>query len=235
METERKAHPYDDTDVIDERAPRANQAVVATVAFAGVAFGWPLAWALMGLQLAIGLTFGRRWCLPCRMYFELIQPRFGEGDLEDSRAPRLANQMGVVFLGGAALAWWLGAPTVGLILGAMVGALAALAATIGFCLGCEIYRFGARMRGVSARDGGADRSIDPADFGGFEAERTHIQFTHPLCSDCFSWERRLREDSSPLVQLDVRERPEIAEKYGIAVVPTIVAVGPQGNILERVA
>lgn len=235
MPTEPRAHPYRDTEVIDARAPRTNQAVVAIVAGAGAIFGWPLAWALMGLQLAVGLTFGRAWCIPCRLYFELIQPRIGEGELEDARAPRLANQMGVVFLSSAAAAWWLGAPAAGTALGVIVAALAGLAATTGFCAGCEIYRLIARFKGVSARTAGGDDALDPADFGGLGAERTHVQFTHPLCSECLTWERRLLAAGMPLVKIDVRERPEIARKYGIALVPTVVAVGPEGDVLERLA
>ncbi|MGI8727091.1 MAG: DUF4395 family protein [Solirubrobacterales bacterium] len=235
MPTAPRAHPYRDTDVIDVRAPRTNQAVVAVVALGGVIFGWPLAWALMSLQLAIGLTFGRAWCVPCRFYFELIQPRMGEGELEDSRAPRLANQMGVVFLSSAAVAWWLGAPALGAALGAMVAALAALAAITGFCAGCELYRLRARLRGISSRTSDLEGSLDPADFGGLGAARTHIQFTHPLCSECITWEQRLRAEESPLVKLDVRERPELARKYGIVLVPTVIAVGPEGDVLERLA
>ena len=49
--------------------------------------GWWWLLALLALQLALGLTLGRRCCLPCLAYFELIQPRFGEGPLEDSRPP----------------------------------------------------------------------------------------------------------------------------------------------------
>src|SRR3954454_17513704 len=74
----RTADPWRDTDVIDERAPRFNQAFVGIVALLGAIFGWPLAWALMSAQLLIGLTLGRRFCLPCLAYFELVQPRFGE-------------------------------------------------------------------------------------------------------------------------------------------------------------
>src|SRR5918992_5562002 len=95
---ERVAHPYDDTTVIDARAPRFNQAVVGIVALLAVTTGpwWLL--ALLAAQLAIGLTIGRRYCLPCLAYFELVQPRFGEGPLEDSRPPRFANLVGTVFL-----------------------------------------------------------------------------------------------------------------------------------------
>ena len=35
-------------------------------------------------------------------------------------------------------------------------------------------------------------------------------------------EAALRERSSPLLTLDVRERPELARKYGVAIVPTVV-------------
>lgn len=228
-----QAHPYRDTDVIDERAPRFNQTVVGLVALAGAAFGWPLAWALMAAQLLIGLSFGRRFCITCVFYFEVLQPRFGEGRLEDSRAPRLANQMGVAFLGAAAAAWWLGAPALGTVLGLMVAALALLAAATGFCAGCEIYRLQAKLRGISPRH--HDR-IDPADVDGIaESSRTVLQFTHPLCTECRELSSELAAGPHPLVELDVRERPELARKYGIAIVPTAVAVGPDGSVLARIA
>jgi hypothetical protein len=229
----RGADPYRDLDVIDERAPRTNQAVVGLVALAGVVFGWPLAWALMGLQLLVGLTLGRRFCLPCRLYFDLLQPRFGEGRLEDSRAPRLANIIGTVFLGGAALAWWAGAETLATVLGAIVAALALLAAVTGLCVGCELYRIGARLRGISP--GRADR-IDPSDLvGAGGAARTVVSFTHPLCTDCRELADSLAAGPDPLVLIDVREQPALARKYGIAIVPTAFAVGADGTVLERLA
>ena len=98
---ERAADPYVDTSVIDARAPRFNQAVVGLLSLVAVTTGpwWLL--ALLALQLAIGLTLGRRWCLPCLAYFELVQPRFGEGQLEDARPPRFANLVGLIVLTAA--------------------------------------------------------------------------------------------------------------------------------------
>jgi hypothetical protein len=218
--------------VIDERAPRFNQAVTGLVALLGAVFGWPLAWALMSAQLAIGLTLGRRFCLPCAAYFVLVQPRLGEGRLEDSRPPRLANVMGAVFLGSAAAAWWLGAPTVGTVLGFLVAALAWLAASSGYCVGCEIYRLTARLRGISPTHHG---QIDLRDLNGLGGAGAYVEFTHPLCSDCQVWEDRLRSEPQPLLTLDVSERPDLARKYGVAIVPTVLRVGRDGLVLERLA
>ena len=131
---ERAAEPYVDTSVIDARAPRFNQTVVGLLSLVAVTTGpwWLL--ALLGLQLIVGLTFGRRWCLPCLAYFELVQPRLGEGPLEDSRPPRFANIVGAVFLSAASLAFAGGLETVGAALGGIVAVLALLAATTGLCV-----------------------------------------------------------------------------------------------------
>ncbi len=143
----RRADPYRDTDVIDARAPRFNQATVGILALVAVLTGWWFLLALLGAQLIVGLLFGRRYCLPCVAYFELVQPRFGEGPLEDSRPPRFANIVGAVFLTAATLAYVVGLSTVGLVLGAIVAALALLAATTGFCTGCEAYKLGCWLTG----------------------------------------------------------------------------------------
>lgn len=233
MAKPRTADPWRDTEVIDSRAPRFNQAVVGIVALAGAFFGWPLLWALMGAKLLIGLTLGRRFCLTCLAYFELIQPRFGEGELEDSRPPRLANAMGFSLLTAAALAWWLGSPTAGTVLAAVVASLALLAATSGFCAGCEIYRVSARLRGISPKRQG---QIEPVDLGILNGHsRAFIEFSHPLCGECKEWERRLTGEPDPLVKVDVRERPDLARKYGVAIVPTVFAVRADGTVLERLA
>ena len=229
----RSADPWRDTDVIDSRAPRFNQAVVGTVALAGGVFGWPLAWALMGAQLAIGVSLGRRFCITCLAYFGVVQPLIGEGAVEDSRPPRLANVIGAVFLLGASTAWWLGSAATGTALGLVVAALALLAAITGFCTGCEIYRVTARLRGISPRH--HDR-LDPSDLAGLDGHaRAFVEFTHPLCAECREWEGRLRSAPEPLIRLDVRERPDLARKYGVAIVPTVLAVGPDGAVLERLA
>ncbi len=138
----RRADPYLDTHVIDARAPRVNQVVVGLVALAAVLTGWWGLLALLALQLALGLTLGRRYCLACVFYFEVLQPRFGEGPLEDSRPPRFANLVGLGFLGAASVAYLAGFAAVGAALGGIVAALALLAALTGICAGCNAYKLG---------------------------------------------------------------------------------------------
>ncbi len=147
----RTAHPYRDLDVIDARAPRFNQVVVGTVSLLAVVTGWWPLLALLALQLGVGLRFGRQYCLPCLAYFELIQPRFGEGELEDSRPPRFANKVGFVFLSAASVAYLFGFALVGAALGLIVASLALLAAVTGFCMGCWMYKTAAPFLGVHIR------------------------------------------------------------------------------------
>jgi Domain of unknown function (DUF4395) len=227
----RTARPYDDLDVIDARAPRTNQAVIGGLSLVAIVTGTEWLPALLALQLVVGLTLGRRFCLPCLLYFELIQPRVGEGPVEDARPPRFANMMGAGFLAAATLAFLLHAPVVGWVLTVLVAALALLAAVTGLCLGCEMYRLSARLRGISAR---RLRRIEPDDVELGSAGGV-VEFTHPLCSDCRDWQERLALEGRSPVLVDVSRRPELARKYGVAVVPTIVAVHSDGTVVERLA
>lgn len=219
--------------MIDARAPRTNQAIVGTLSLVAFLTGW---WPILGLlaaQLAIGLTFGRRWCLPCVLYFEVLQPRFGEGPIEDSRPPRFANMVGVVFLGSATLAHAAGLTALGWGLGLIVAALALLAAITGLCVGCEIYRLGARIRGIHP---GRIECVDLAELGAAPRDgEIVVQFTHPLCTDCHTLERELVAAGRHVFTVDVSRRPELARKYGVVLVPTAVAVGPGGIVTARLA
>lgn len=147
MKSARAAHPYRDTAVIDARAPRFNQLVVGLLSTVAVTVGpwWLL--AALGAQLAVGLTLGRRYCIPCVVYYEVVQRILGEGPLEDSRPPRFANLVGAVFLAAATSAYLGGLDTLGGGLGGTVAALALLAAATGFCAGCEAFKLGYVLTG----------------------------------------------------------------------------------------
>src|SRR3954467_2199506 len=148
MKQLRTADPYRNLDVIDANAPRFNQAVIGSLALVAFLTGWWPLLAILAAQLAIGLTLGRRWCLACVAYFELVQPRVGEGSVEDSRPPRFANKVGVAFLGAAWLALGLGYGVLGWTLALLVAGLALAAAATGICAGCEVYKLLARVRGI---------------------------------------------------------------------------------------
>ena len=67
-----------------------------------------------------------------------------------------------------------------------------------------------------------------------ETSEVVVLFTHPLCTECHELETRLVAEGRQLVTVDVTERPDLARKYGIAVVPTAVAVGA-GVVTARIA
>jgi hypothetical protein len=232
MKRQRTVDPYRETDVIDARAPRFNQTVIGTLALVAYFTGWWPILAILAAQLVVGLTLGRRWCLPCLAYFELVQPLVGEGPIEDSRPPRFANMIGAGVLGAASIFHAASLSTAGWALGLLVAALALLAAATGLCAGCEIYRIGARFRGIRAHL--LDR-IDLDELGIDDRGELVVQFSHPLCTDCRTLERRLRDDGHRVVTVDVSSRPELARKYGIAVVPVAVAVAGGGAVTTRLA
>jgi hypothetical protein len=161
-----------------------------------------------------------------------VQPRFGEGPVEDARPPRFANLVGAVVLSAATLAYLAGFPLVGAVLGGVVATLALLAAATGLCVGCELYRLLARVRGVRPGSVGV---IDLEGLGAAGGGEVVVQFTHPLCSDCRELERRLAAGPRPLHSVDVTERPELARRYHVAVVPTAFAVAGDGTVIERLA
>ncbi|MBJ7354761.1 MAG: DUF4395 domain-containing protein [Thermoleophilaceae bacterium] len=141
--------PFKDTDVIDQRAPRTLQTTVAIVTALAFLLNQPWLVALMALQLILGLTFGRIYCVPCVFWFKVLQPRFGEGRIEDSRPPRFANIVGAIFMTAATVLFILGLTTAGWVLTLIVTTLASLAAISGICVGCEMYAAWARMRGIA--------------------------------------------------------------------------------------
>jgi hypothetical protein len=232
----RTADPYRDLDVIDARAPRFNQAFVGCGSLLAALTGWWPLLAVLAAQLGIGLVAGRRFCLPCVAYFELIQPRIGEGPIEDARPPRCANGLGFFVLTGATTAYVVGWPTVGLVLSGVVVTLALLAAATGFCAGCQAYRVEARLRRIRGRrldrlelvDLGADPTLRNTD------QPVTVLFSHPLCTACREAEAALAASGGPHYIVDVQKRPDLARKFGIALVPYLVVVSPGGAVRHDV-
>lgn len=134
---------------IDPRGPRFNQAVLASALVAGFLLDWWYVAPIFAVVLVLGAALGPAYGPFLRLYVELIKPRLGPpAELEDPRPPRFAATVGVVFLTGATISFLAGATTLGWALALIVAALAGLAAATGICVGCEIYLFVARRRGV---------------------------------------------------------------------------------------
>lgn len=134
---------------IDPRGPRFNQAVLTVGLLVGFLANWNPVVPLFGAVLLAGAAFGPRYGPFLRLYAVAIRPRLGPpAELEDPRPPRFAAAVGVAFLVAATVAFAAGSPGLGWGLALVVAFLAGLAATTGICVGCEVYLFLARRRGV---------------------------------------------------------------------------------------
>ncbi len=139
---------------IDPRGPRFNQAVLASALLIGFVFDWKLVVPLFAVVLLLGAAFGPRYGPFLRLYAEVIKPRLAPPkELEDPRPPRFASTVGVIFLGAATVSFAAGASTLGWALALLVAVLAGLSATTGICVGCEMWLFVARRRGIVAGTG----------------------------------------------------------------------------------
>jgi hypothetical protein len=134
---------------IDPRGPRFNQGMITALLLLGFVLDWKPVVALVAAILALGAAFGPRFGPFLALYANVIRPRLGPpAELEDPRPPRFAATLGVVVLAASTAAFLAGAEVVGWVLALVVAFLAGLAASTGICVGCEIYLFLARRRGV---------------------------------------------------------------------------------------
>ena len=67
-----------------------------------------------------------------------------------------------------------------------------------------------------------------------------LDFGAKWCGTCKGVDRLLEQDVLPrkgdrvlMVKVDIEERPELAEKYRILSVPTLVVCSPEGEVLWR--
>jgi hypothetical protein len=219
-------------NTIDSRAPRTNQLLVSSAVLIAYLVDAPIVLPAVAAVLVFGVLAGPRYILSYQLYFRLIQPRLGEGRVEDARKPNFAQLMGA---GGLLVAHGLisaGLGTAGWLLTGGLAAAALYSVARDFCLGCKTYELLAKLRGVTRWR--ASR-LEPADVGLDPAGTTVVEFLHPMCHDCQLWQRRLQERGEPFVTVDVSQRPDLADRYGIALVPTVLEVAPDGLVLRQLA
>lgn len=115
----------------------------------GFLLDWEPVVPAVAVILGLGAAFGPRFGLFLTLYARAVRPRLGPpAQLEDPRPPRFAATLGTVVLAAATVAFFAGAQVVGWGLALLVALLAALSASTGICVGCEIYLFLARRRGI---------------------------------------------------------------------------------------
>lgn len=127
--------------VVDARAVRLSQGLVAALVLAAAALGdWRLL-ALPALHLALSVALGRRGNVALLAFDALLRPHLAGSHPEDARPPRFANAIGLALLSGALAAHAAGAAVVGWGLALLVGSLALVASVTGACLGCWTYGY----------------------------------------------------------------------------------------------
>jgi len=152
----RKNLAYDDQGrlLIDVRGPRFGAAITMTVLAVALVVQGPVGKALVIWQtfvFAVSTVFGLEWSIYGNV-FRAIKRRFDLGpppEVELEGPPRFAQACGLIVSVGALVAFGLGAELVGWILVGVVLALSSLLALTGFCVGCELYLLGQRMRSRS--------------------------------------------------------------------------------------
>ncbi|MFM2105836.1 MAG: hypothetical protein RL338_868 [Chloroflexota bacterium] len=125
---------------IDPRAQRFGAGVSATLLVAAFLADAPAIAVAIGVNLAVSAAFGTRYFLPARPW-RTIRAALSLGPFEPEHdyPPRFAQALGATMLAAAALAFVVGAPTVGWAFAGVVAALQLLLATTGICVGCRMY------------------------------------------------------------------------------------------------
>jgi hypothetical protein len=102
---------------------------------------------LQALAFGLGAIVGLH-VQPYGLVFRaFVRPRLGApAELEDPRAPRFAQGVGLAFAVVALGALVLGVTSVALVAISAALAAAFLNAAFGYCLGCEMYLLGVRIR-----------------------------------------------------------------------------------------
>jgi thiol-disulfide isomerase/thioredoxin len=75
----------------------------------------------------------------------------------------------------------------------------------------------------------------PSSVLGGGAERTWVVFTTPYCATCEPVMRMLRaaDPDTPVIKIDVTDRPDLASGFRIARAPTVLLADASGEVTER--
>ncbi len=127
--------------MIDGRGHRFSAALSVVILAIGFAIGVPIVVAFLAAALGISAIFGTRYSILGRPWpivrkaLRISPPR----ELEHELPPRFAQALGFIGFTLATVLLLLGLPALGWIVAAAVGALQAVLAATGYCLGCRMY------------------------------------------------------------------------------------------------
>ena len=116
-----------------------NRVVLVTGIAGAFLLGAPLVTTALFVILLGAVAFGPRGSLIHQIGRRVFARRIARGvEHEDRRLMRFNNSIALVLLGGAQVAFVVGAPLFGWVLAALV-AVAASVALAGFCVGCFLF------------------------------------------------------------------------------------------------
>ena len=128
---------------VDPRGLRVAAGITALVVAVVLVLPSPAREWLLAFQVAVfaSATFLGLPRSPYAILFaRVVRPRIGApAELEDSRPPRFAQLVGLAFTTVALVLLLLGATTAALVATAFALVAALLNASVGLCLGCELY------------------------------------------------------------------------------------------------
>ncbi|MGJ9421496.1 DUF4395 domain-containing protein [Aeromicrobium sp. CF3.5] len=128
---------------VDPRGLRVSATLTAVVLALVLVLPREAATVLLAVQVvvcAVSVFIGLGHSPYAQFFARVVRPRIGPPEhTEDARPPRFAQVVGLVFTAGGLIALLLGATLVGYVLVAFALVAALLNASIGLCLGCEMY------------------------------------------------------------------------------------------------
>ena len=127
--------------MIDPRGHRFGAGLSVVILAAGFLLDAPITVAFLAVALGLSAFFGTRYSLLGRAW-PVVRKTFRIGppkELEHELPPRFAQALGFIGFSVATLRFLLGFATAGGVVAAAVGALQAVLAASGYCLGCRLY------------------------------------------------------------------------------------------------
>jgi MFS family permease len=127
--------------MIDPRGHRFGATLSVVILLAGFVLGAPIAVAFLAFALGASALLGTRYSILGRPWplvrklFRIAPPR----ELEHELPLRFAQALGFIGFALATVLFVLGLTTLGWVVAAAVGALQAILAATGYCLGCRMY------------------------------------------------------------------------------------------------